>query len=230
MNQETQKLTRKERERLFKRQEIVNAARVVFAARGFDAATLDEIAERAEFGKGTLYNYFQNKEELFESVIADIFDEFVGIAVATCTNPAHSFKDSYIDFARQLLDHLFKNMGMYNLLMREMHRMDRHSHLATLFPNLLMIIEEPLQRAVKAGVIAELPTTQMGFLYVTSIFSLFNSSLHLQKGFVCVDGVPQLTLGEDEIEASIAHCIRMIDIAFFNGVLNHRPGPEHSTV
>jgi hypothetical protein len=70
----------------------------------------------------------------------------------------------------------------------------------------------------------------MGFLFVTSIFSLFNSSLHLQKGFVCIDGVPQLTLDEEEIEASIAHCIRMIDIAFFNGVLNHRPGYEHSTI
>jgi len=114
--------------------------------------------------------------------------------------------------------------------MREMHRMDRHSHLAMLFPNLLMVIEEPLQRAVKEGVIDELPTTQMGFLFVTSIFSLFNSSLHLQKGFVCIDGVPQLTLDEEEIEASIAHCIRMIDIAFFNGVLNHRPGHEHSTI
>ena len=46
MENETPQLSRKARERLYKRQEIVNAAREVFASRGFTAATLDEIAER----------------------------------------------------------------------------------------------------------------------------------------------------------------------------------------
>ena len=62
---ETEIASRKERERAMRRNEIVIAACDVFASRGFNDATLEEIAEKAEFGKGTLYNYFDSKELLF---------------------------------------------------------------------------------------------------------------------------------------------------------------------
>lgn len=62
-------LSRKERERLFKKQEILDAAIKLFAKKGFKATTLDEIAEESEFGKGTIYNYFSNKEEIYKEII-----------------------------------------------------------------------------------------------------------------------------------------------------------------
>ena len=219
MNQDTQKLSRKERERLFKRQEIVTAARIVFAARGFSAATLEEIAERAEFGKGTLYNYFQSKEELFQTVIADAFDEFVEIAVLSCASPERSFKDSYTALATQLLRHLFGNIGLYNLLMREMHRMDQNPHLATLFPNLNLIIQGPLKRAIDSGEIEPLPENQVAFLYMTMIFSLFKSTIHMNCDNACVDGILTLSLTEAEIDAIIDRSLSIIERTFFNGVL-----------
>lgn len=49
--------------------EILSAALDVFAARGFAAAKLDEVAARAGVSKGTLYLYFPSKEELFRSVV-----------------------------------------------------------------------------------------------------------------------------------------------------------------
>lgn len=67
---------RKERERLAKRQEILIAAREVFAKKGLHAATLDEIAEKAEFAKGTLYGYFQSKEELFATMLEEEIVKF----------------------------------------------------------------------------------------------------------------------------------------------------------
>jgi AcrR family transcriptional regulator len=48
-----------------RRQEILNAAARVFADRGYAAATCDEIAEQADVSKGTLYNYFKSKQDLF---------------------------------------------------------------------------------------------------------------------------------------------------------------------
>jgi TetR/AcrR family transcriptional regulator len=63
------KLTRREREKLAKRDDILEAALEVFAEKGFAAATLDEIAEKAEFSKAALYLYFKNKEDLFLSLI-----------------------------------------------------------------------------------------------------------------------------------------------------------------
>src|SRR5438128_7360775 len=75
-----QQLPRRQRERLMRRKEILDAAREVFARKGFNAATLEDVAERAEFGKGTLYNYFTNKESLFESVLQDSFERVQKIA------------------------------------------------------------------------------------------------------------------------------------------------------
>ena len=51
--------------------EICAAALEVFAEKGFAAARLEEIAKRAGVSKGTLYLYFQDKEDLFRAVVRD---------------------------------------------------------------------------------------------------------------------------------------------------------------
>lgn len=50
-------------------QEISDAAFEVFAAKGYAAARVDEVARRAGVSKGLLYVYFKTKEELFKAVI-----------------------------------------------------------------------------------------------------------------------------------------------------------------
>src|SRR5690606_26236644 len=68
-------LSRRDRERLARRRAMLDAARSVFAEKGYDGATLDEIAERAEFGKGTLYNYFEGgKEAILFALVDEVFD------------------------------------------------------------------------------------------------------------------------------------------------------------
>lgn len=48
---------------------VLDAAFEVFTEKGFHVATVDEIAERAGVGKGTLYRYFSNKEALFNELV-----------------------------------------------------------------------------------------------------------------------------------------------------------------
>ncbi len=52
-----------------KRRQIVEGARQIFLAHGFDAASMNDIAKAAGVSKGTLYVYFQNKEQLFEAIV-----------------------------------------------------------------------------------------------------------------------------------------------------------------
>jgi AcrR family transcriptional regulator len=52
-----------------KRRQIVEGARQVFMAQGFDAASMGEIARVAGVSKGTLYVYFENKEQLFVAIV-----------------------------------------------------------------------------------------------------------------------------------------------------------------
>jgi AcrR family transcriptional regulator len=52
-----------------KRRQIVEGARSIFMAHGFDAASMGEIAKTAGVSKGTLYVYFKDKDELFKAII-----------------------------------------------------------------------------------------------------------------------------------------------------------------
>ena len=52
-----------------KRRQIVEGARVIFLQHGFDAASMNDIARAAGVSKGTLYVYFENKEQLFEAIV-----------------------------------------------------------------------------------------------------------------------------------------------------------------
>lgn len=54
-----------------KRQHILEAAYEVFSRKGYHRATVDEIIAMADTGKGTVYNYFSNKEQLFYTLVRE---------------------------------------------------------------------------------------------------------------------------------------------------------------
>jgi AcrR family transcriptional regulator len=55
---------RRERRSIETREKIFRVALDLFAERGFNATTIDAIAEGADIGKGTFFNYFENKESI----------------------------------------------------------------------------------------------------------------------------------------------------------------------
>jgi AcrR family transcriptional regulator len=65
---ETEKSELADHEESAKRRQIMDGAREVFLAQGFDAASMGEIARKAGVSKGTLYVYFDSKEQLFEAI------------------------------------------------------------------------------------------------------------------------------------------------------------------
>lgn len=52
-----------------KRREIIDGARRVFFEKGFEGASMDEIARAAQVSKATIYVYFQSKADLFEALV-----------------------------------------------------------------------------------------------------------------------------------------------------------------
>jgi AcrR family transcriptional regulator len=56
--------SRRERKALERRRAILRVAATVFRERGYEGASMEEIAERLDMGKGNLYYYFKNKQEL----------------------------------------------------------------------------------------------------------------------------------------------------------------------
>jgi TetR/AcrR family transcriptional regulator len=62
-------LSRKERERLRHKDEIVAGALKLFAEKGFHNVSMQEIAAATEFATGTLYNFFPSKEALYSELM-----------------------------------------------------------------------------------------------------------------------------------------------------------------
>jgi TetR/AcrR family transcriptional regulator len=71
-----QKLPRREREKLRQRQEMLATALDLFARKGYHNVSMHEVAAQAEFAIGTLYKFFQNKEELYKALVLELCDEF----------------------------------------------------------------------------------------------------------------------------------------------------------
>lgn len=85
MEARASELSRRDRNKQKNRQEIVRAALEVFAEKGYDQASIQEIADRADFAVSTLYGLFESKEDIYHKVSAyvgrttgELFDEAMG--------------------------------------------------------------------------------------------------------------------------------------------------------
>lgn len=74
MQEET--LSRREREKLRQRYQMLAAALELFSEKGYHNVAMQEIAKRAEFAIGTLYKFFQNKEDLYKALLVEQSDKF----------------------------------------------------------------------------------------------------------------------------------------------------------
>lgn len=68
-------LSRKEREFLRHRGEIISTAERVFSEKGYVSTTMEEIARQTEFAVGTLYKFFDNKADLHAEILRTKLDQ-----------------------------------------------------------------------------------------------------------------------------------------------------------
>lgn len=119
-------LSRRERERQSRREAMLDAARVVFAEKGYEAARLDEIADRAEFGKGTLYNYFEGgKVELLFAIVEHELDDVRAViehAIARDHASGRPVRDVLSDLIADLVDRIQRGREAFLIVTKELPR------------------------------------------------------------------------------------------------------------
>jgi AcrR family transcriptional regulator len=81
-------------------QEILEAALACFAAKGFAATRMDDIAGRAGVTKGTIYLYFQNKEAVFKALVR----ESIGVTVDAVLEQVRASQAPASDILRMMMD------------------------------------------------------------------------------------------------------------------------------
>lgn len=101
-----------------KRQQILQAAYAVFSRKGYHRATVDEIIALADTGKGTVYNYFVNKEQLFYTLIKECRLPFQVITegIVNSSEPPSQKVETII---KAFLDFYVKNADLWRVMVHE---------------------------------------------------------------------------------------------------------------
>ncbi|MDM8551422.1 TetR/AcrR family transcriptional regulator [Desulfobacterales bacterium HSG2] len=130
---------RKKRERERRRQQIMVAAKRVFSVRGFNKATMEDIAKEAELSPGTLYLYFKNKDELFSSLSIRIL-QYLNLRLE---HVASSEKElDPLEKIEELRDVMYDVYEFDPLILVNMFHLQSSDTLKNLSPELLSSLKE----------------------------------------------------------------------------------------
>ncbi|MGZ3185086.1 MAG: TetR/AcrR family transcriptional regulator [Telluria sp.] len=88
-------------------QELLAAALDLFVERGYAATRLEDVARRAGVSKGTLYLYYENKEELFKAVVRDTIVPAIGDGQAIIAG----FEGHSEDLLRNIMQTWWERIG-----------------------------------------------------------------------------------------------------------------------
>lgn len=122
-----QEINRKEREKLNRRNEILNAARKVFAAKEYDSATVDDIAEFAEISKGTIYLYFKSKAELFLASFESGIEELINLTLKVLSENTDDPAKGICELIKSHLSYCQQNADILRMLSSERAHFEFHS-------------------------------------------------------------------------------------------------------
>ncbi len=105
----------------FRTREILAAAKRLLEQEGIDALTMDEIAQAAGVAKGTLYLYFQSKDELIQALLSQVAEAIIGdleVILAKTDIPQDKLRQVVV----LLLNYAEQESALFPLYLRELVR------------------------------------------------------------------------------------------------------------
>ncbi len=113
--------TKKEIVTAFRTREILAAARRLMAQKGADALIMDEIAQTAGVAKGTIYLYFQSKDELIQALLSQVAEAMVLDLEAILAKPDPP-PEKLRQVANMLLNYVDRESALFPVYLRELVR------------------------------------------------------------------------------------------------------------
>jgi len=172
---------RRDRERQRVRKRILDAARRLFAQKGYDAVTMRELAAKIDYSATALYFHFRDKETLFRELCTEDFGEFASrfaeLMAEEGLGPLERLRRSalaYLEFAERA-------PNQYRLLFMTPHPRARASDTAP-GEHLYALLRKPVEQAVELGVVR--PEVGDPDLLVQVLWAALHGvvSLHLTLG------------------------------------------------
>jgi AcrR family transcriptional regulator len=203
LGQATPKLSTKEK--------ILDAALEVFSEKGFHVATVDEIAEQAGLGKGTVYRYFANKEALFHDLVRIRLEDLEERAIGVLDSQ-DDVVAMIIKYLRVYFDFFDHNQRLYRVIVQE--RLDFGNEMQELYIKKVLRRLPALKRKVYGG-------TQQGVFKDVDFQTVFYGVM----GFV--HGVFQKWLAHDCSYSLMDELPTVVEILFFGFVKDQSRAAWH---
>jgi len=112
-------LERRVKEKDSRKKLILRSARSLFFKKGFNKVTVDEIAKSAELGKGSIYLYFDSKEEIYAQILLSDIDNF-NRRVSVLLEKGSSATDLLTEFSYIYIDFFLNDDELFRILMAYM--------------------------------------------------------------------------------------------------------------
>ncbi len=167
-----------------KKELILKAAMKVFSEKGFHEASVDDVANLAGVGKGTVYRNFPSKQDLFLALIEWGFNSLISEIVAKTKNIEDFLKKIEIAIETYLVFFEHKR-NFYRVLIQErsifrekIERQFKKKYLAHLY-----LLEDYFKRGMKAGVFKKLDSQSASIALVGLINSLIYKWLISEKEY-----------------------------------------------
>src|ERR671923_910644 len=154
--------------RTFMEATIARVAKAVFAERGYQQATLEEIAQRAGMSKATIYLSYKNKDDLFLHVV----EELVNAAMATTAQEAETSKpplEKLSAMVRNKMEFYERERDFFCIYLNEKHGLEvapKDPHKRALREMYLQGVEtltRVLQEGIDAGVLRPIDSHRLAF-------------------------------------------------------------------
>lgn len=152
---------------------IMDAATKSFSLFGYKATTMDQVAKLANVGKGTIYTFFKNKEELFHEIVTFIVKEMIVEAEGAIRT-----ERTFIENVHQALFQLLKFRSHHQLmikLIQEEKEMGTHAvseMLQHIENEIISYLKNKLDTAIAKGAIPSTNTELTSFLLLKMYVAL----------------------------------------------------------
>lgn len=152
---------------------VIEAATKSFSLFGYKATTMDQVAKLANVGKGTIYTFFKNKEELFNEITSTLVKQMIVEADAVI-DPDLSFAENLHLALYRILEFRSKHQLMLKLIQeeKEMGTQAVSDMLGHIEEEIIAYLKEKIDTAIAKGAIQATNSELVAFLLLKMYVSL----------------------------------------------------------
>ncbi len=176
------------------RTRLLEAAAVEFAAKGLAAANMDAIAVAAGYGKGTVYNYFPSKEQLFVEVLTEGCRQ--AVQRGTSIESRGSVREDLLALAEADVAVLRDQEQFMKVVVREAmsFRPETYPLIVEHLSPYLEAIEKIIARAGPDQIRGDLSTAQLALMFVGILTILYVQHWGSEGAWPTLDTIPRLAV------------------------------------